>query len=70
MAAASVRVDTPSLPRMFKTWTPAVFSLINSSSAMRLFVWPGSDQDVDLGGHLSFLSLRYRVHSVFAMTPT
>ncbi len=37
-AAASVRVATPSLPRMFETWTPAVLSLMNSVSAMRLFV--------------------------------
>ena len=29
IAAASVRVATPSLPRMFETWTPAVFSLMN-----------------------------------------
>ena len=38
MAAASVRESTPSLPRMFETWTPAVLSLMNSSSAMRRFV--------------------------------
>src|SRR4029079_12300233 len=33
-AAASVRRLTPSLPRMFDTWTPAVLSLMNSVSAI------------------------------------
>src|SRR5204862_5540853 len=41
-AAASVRVATPSLPRMFETWTPAVLSLMNSVSAMRRFVYPSA----------------------------
>ena len=40
MAAASVRVDAPSLPRMFETWTPAVFSLMNSVSAIWRLVRP------------------------------
>ena len=37
-AAASTRVAAPSLPRTFETWWPAVFSVMNSSSAMRRFV--------------------------------
>ena len=36
--AASVRVATPSFPRMFETWTPAVLSLMNRSWAMRRLV--------------------------------
>ena len=31
MAAASTRLVTPSLPRMFETWTPAVLSLMNNA---------------------------------------
>jgi hypothetical protein len=27
---------------MFETWTPAVLSLMNSRSAIRLFVWPST----------------------------
>ena len=41
-AAASVREATPSLPRMFETWTPAVFSLMNSSSAIWRLVRPSA----------------------------
>ena len=40
--AASVRVETPSFPRMFETCTPAVDSLMKSSSAIWRFVRPAA----------------------------
>ena len=40
--AASVRDATPSLPRMFETWTPAVFSLMNSSVPIWRLVRPAA----------------------------
>ena len=42
IAAASVRLAASSLPRMFDTWTPAVFSLMNSRSAIWRFVRPAA----------------------------
>ncbi len=40
--AASVRVETPSLPRMLLTWTPAVDSLMKSPSAISRLVRPAA----------------------------
>ena len=44
MAAASTRLATPSLPRMFETWTPAVLSVMNSVSPIRRFERPCDEQ--------------------------
>jgi hypothetical protein len=40
MAAASVRLAAPSLPRMFETCTLAVFGEMNSSLAISLLLLP------------------------------
>src|SRR5207247_1850536 len=39
-AAACVRLATPTLPRMFEAWTPAVLWLMKSASAICRFVCP------------------------------
>src|SRR6185503_1594539 len=41
-AAASTRLATPSLPRMFETWTLAVFRVMNSSSAICWLLRPAA----------------------------
>ena len=40
MAAASVRLAAPSLPRMLETWTLAVFGVMNNSAAISLLLLP------------------------------
>ena len=40
MVAASIRLRTPSLPRMLETWTVAVLGLMNSVSAIWALVRP------------------------------
>ncbi len=40
MAAASVRLAAPSLPRMLDTCTLAVFGAMNSTEAISLLLWP------------------------------
>src|SRR5262245_51551908 len=42
MTAASLRPATPSLPRMFETWTLAVFSLMNSCSPICRLLSPAA----------------------------
>ena len=42
MAAASVRLAAPSLPRMFDTWTLAVFGAMNSTEAISRLLRPAA----------------------------
>ena len=44
-AAASTLLLTPSLRRMFETWTLAVFSDTNSASPICRFVWPAATRE-------------------------
>ena len=49
MAAASTRFATPSLPRMFETWTLAVLRVMNRASAICSIRAAGRDEPDHLG---------------------
>ena len=59
MAAASPRLATPSLPRMFETWTLAVLGEMNSSPAISRLLRPAANVFLlDLAVPYRYLELR------------